>query len=118
MSAGRIGRRAPDAGSASMELLGILPFLLLAALVAWQILLVAFTVTSAENAARAGSRAATRGQDGEEAAIEALSPWLRDDASASLSGTRATVHIEVPILFPGLTNEDVNVSRSAELPSG
>jgi hypothetical protein len=110
--------RASPRGSASTELLGILPFLLLAALAAWQILLVAFTVTSAENAARAGSRAATRGQDGEEAALEALSSWLRDDADASLSGTRATVRIEVPILLPGLSNRDISVSRSAELPSG
>ncbi|HWC11977.1 MAG TPA: hypothetical protein VG455_12225, partial [Acidimicrobiales bacterium] len=63
-------------------------------------------------------RAAGLGRDGRSAAVGALSPWLQDDASATVSGTRATVTVRVPILLPGLRSADVSVSRTAELPRG
>jgi hypothetical protein len=110
--------RGGERGSASVELLGILPLLLLAGLTAWQILLAAMTVTSAENAARAASRAEGRGDGGAEVGGEALPTWLRDQAEIQLSGTKATVVIEVPIIVPGLSIDALTVSRSAELPEG
>lgn len=103
-------------GAASVELLGMLPYLLLAALAAWQLLLVGWTITSASNAARAGSRVDARGGDGIEAAKDALSGPLRDDAEARIEGERAEVSVPVPIVFPGLTTDDVVITRTAELP--
>jgi len=113
-----ISMRAGERGSASVELMGILPLLLLAGLTAWQILLAAMTVTSAENAARAASRA--EGRDGGGAAVgrDSLPSWLRDRAQIQLSGTKATVVIEVPIIVPGLSTDALTVARSAELPEG
>jgi hypothetical protein len=112
------GIRAVERGSASVELMGILPLLLLAGLTAWQILLAAMTVTSAENAARAASRAEGRDDRGAEVGRDALPLWLRDQAEVQLSGTKATVVIEVPIIVPGLSTGALTVSRSAELPEG
>jgi hypothetical protein len=107
-----------DRGSASIEIVGILPLLLLGALFVWQMLLVSYTLNSAENAARTASRAASLDGDGETAALNSLSDWLRDDAEAVVDGTIAHVTIKVPLLFPGLTASDLTITRSAEMPGG
>ncbi len=110
--------RARDAtGSIAVELMGILPLLLLAALAAWQILLAGFVATSAQNAARTASRVEGLGGDGERAGLESLSPWLRDGATADLEDTRATVTILVPVIVPGFTTDAFRITRTAELPS-
>ena len=105
-------------GSASTELLGFLPLLLIAMLAAWQLLLVAFTAVAAENAARTASRVEARGGQGEVAALRSLPSWLSDGATATMDGTKATVGVEVPIIFPGFTTDVIDVERTAELPSG
>ena len=115
---GRAPTRRGERGTATVELVGFIPFLFLAALAAWQILLVSASATAAQDAARTGSRAAGIGRDGRSAAVSALSGWLRDDARAAVSGTRTTVTVRVPILVPGLTTSDLTVSRTAELPKG
>jgi hypothetical protein len=66
-----------ERGSALIESIGLLPYLLLAALASWQMLLVAATVTAAEQAARVGSRVAAAGGDGTAAALEALPAYAR-----------------------------------------
>lgn len=103
-------------GTASLEFVGMVPLLTLAALFAWQLLLFAFTVTAAENAARAGSRAASRGDEAVETALGALPTWLQEDARAQADGTRVTVTIEVPLVMPNVSTDLVTMSRSAELP--
>lgn len=127
MSRLRPTRRA-ERGSSSVELLGFMPLLLIAALAGWQLLIAAATVTAAENAARTGSRVATRGGGASEAAIEALPEWLRDAAEAERGpgegcdddetgkGTRVAVCIKVPIVMPGITVDSVEIMRDAELP--
>jgi TadE-like protein len=105
-------------GSAALEFLGALPILLLAALMAWQLLLVTFTATAAENAARAASRANGTGGDGEDQGMDALPSWLRDEASVAMSGDQADVTVTVPIVFPGISTDAWTVTRSAEIPSG
>jgi Flp pilus assembly pilin Flp len=103
-------------GATSVELVGLMPVLILAALAGWQVLLFGFTATAAENAARTGSRAESRGKDGQEAARESVSRFLQDGTKATIDGTKATVRIEVPIIFPLLSSEDLTVSGSAEMP--
>jgi len=107
--------RRSQRGSASVELLGMLPLLLIAALAAWQLLLVACTVTATQDAARTGSRAAGLGGNGAAAAVGALPAWLRSGATAS-GGPRVDLRVRVPIVLPGLTNDALTVRRSAELP--
>jgi hypothetical protein len=103
-------------GQASVELLGLLPYLLLGALVMWQLLLATWAVTSASNAARAGSRVEARGGDGRAAAIDALNGPLRKDAAARISGERAEVRVRIPLLVPGVGTQSLTVTRSAVMP--
>ena len=58
----------------------MLTWLLLAAFVMWQLLLVAWTYNQASNAARVASRVEGRGGDAEKAGEQALSPGLRKHA--------------------------------------
>ena len=68
-------RRAPtrsEAGQASVELLGVIPCLLLAALVAWQLVLAGQALWLCSQAARVAARAHAVGRDSEAAARSAL----------------------------------------------
>lgn len=114
----RTARRARDErGSASIELMGIIPYLLVAALLVWQLLLVAMTVTAAENAARNGSRAASMGGNAAAAVSSSLPGWLSGGASTARGGgNQVTVAIAVPILVPNLTTQAFVVRRDANLP--
>lgn len=103
-------------GVASVEFITTLPMLVVAAAFAWQLLLMAAAVTAAENAARTGSRAEARGGNAQSAATDALPPWLRDDAQIGGSGTRVSVSVRPPLLFPSLNLPAVRMTRTAELP--
>jgi hypothetical protein len=100
-----------------VELVGLLPLLLLAGLAALQLLLVGFTVTAAENAARSGSRAVALGGDPRDVAIGSLPDHLARSAGVDARGELVRVTVEVPVLVPGLSTSHLTVSRSAELPA-
>lgn len=104
-----------ERGVAAVEFVALLPLLLLSAAFAWQLLLLAASANAAENAARTGSRAATRGGDGAAEALEALPGWLRDGADIG-GGNRMRVSVEAPLLFPGTGLSAVRLTRTAELP--
>lgn len=90
-----------EEGTASVELVAVVPFLLLAVLVAAQIGLAGQALWSAAVAARAGARAALVGGDATAAARRALAPSLRRGAQVSDSGA-VSVRVEIPRLVPGL----------------
>ena len=90
-----------EKGTASVELIAAIPFLLLAILVAAQIGLAGQALWSAGMAARAGSRAALVGGDPMAAARRALPPSLRPDADISDSGG-ISVQVSIPRLLPGM----------------
>ena len=75
-----------EGGTASVELIAVVPFLLLAVLVAAQIALAGQALWSASVAARAGARAALVGGDATAAARRALPPSLRDGAKVDDAG--------------------------------
>jgi len=109
--------RRDERGQATVELLGLLPYLLLAGLVMWQLLLATWAITSASNAARTGSRVESRQAGaGKQAAIDALNGPLRKHAVATVSGERTVVRVRIPILVPGLDTDSVTVQRKAEFP--
>jgi hypothetical protein len=105
-----------ERGQASVELMGLLPYMLLAALVVWQLMLVGWATVSASNAARTGSRVEARGGEGREAALAALDGPLRRTATSTLNDEEAEVRVRIPILMPGLTVEDLTVTKTAETP--
>ncbi|HEU4737010.1 MAG TPA: hypothetical protein VFS48_08310 [Solirubrobacterales bacterium] len=90
-----------EEGTASVELVAAVPFLLLAVLVAAQLVLVGQALWSAGVAARAGARAALVGGDATAAARRALPPSLRRGARVSDEG-RVAVRVSIPRLLPAL----------------
>jgi hypothetical protein len=113
-----IRRLRGESGQASAEFLGMIFWLLVAAVFVWQLFLAAWTVNQATNAARTASRVAARvGSDPEKAARNAISSPLRDGFhDFRQEGEKATVHLKIPIILPGLTLDDVSVTRRATLP--
>lgn len=86
-------------GTASVELIGVVPFLLLAVLVAAQIGVVGAALWSAGVAARAGARAALVGGDAAAAARRALPGALRSGAEVS-DAEAVSVRVPIPRLLP------------------
>jgi hypothetical protein len=106
-----------EAGTASVELVAVVPFLLLAVLVAVQIALAGQALWSASVAARAGARAALVGGEARAAARRALPPSLRDDARVDDSG-EISVRVAVPRLLPGLPQVMVGARAALEAGDG
>jgi hypothetical protein len=96
-------------------LIAVVPFLLLAVLVAAQIGLAGQALWSAGVAARAGARAALVGGDATTAARRALPPSLRSGAQVGDSGA-VSVRVAIPRLLPGMPR--VMVGARTELGDG
>lgn len=104
-----------EEGTASVELVAAVPFLLLAVLVAAQIGLAGQALWSVGIAARAGARAALVGADPSAAARRALPSMLRAGAEVS-EGEAISVEVAVPWLLPG--RPDLTVGAKAALEPG
>jgi hypothetical protein len=104
-----------EEGTASVELVAVVPFLLLAVLVAAQIALAGQALWSAGVAARAGARAALVGGDASAAARSALPPSLREGAKVEEKDGVA-VRVGVPRLIPTLP--EVRVAARSGLEPG
>lgn len=99
-------------GTASVELIAVVPFLLLAVLVAAQLALAGQALWSAGVAARAGARAALVGGSSAAAARRALPSSMREEAEVSGSDAVA-VRVWIPRLLPALPR--ISVSAEAKL---
>jgi hypothetical protein len=106
-----------ERGTASVELVAVVPFLLLAVLAAAQIALAGQALWSASVAARAGARAAVVGGDAAAAARSALPPLLREKAKVE-DDDRVSVGVEVPRLIPSLPAIRVSAASSLEAGDG
>ncbi len=105
---------AGEEGTASVELVAVVPFLLLALAVAAQIALAGQALWSASVAARAGARAQLVGGDAEAAARRALPPSLRAGAEVEAeAGEGVSVEVPVLALIPRLPR--VMIGAGAEL---
>jgi Flp pilus assembly protein TadG len=89
-------RLRDEHGQGSVEFVAVLPFVFVAALVAWQFVLVGHVAWGAAGAARAGARAALVGRDEGSAARSALPRSLRSATRVSAAG-RGVVRVSVPI---------------------
>ncbi len=104
-------------GTASVELVAIVPALLVAALIAAQLAAAGHALWSAGIAARAGARAAHVGGDPERSARRALPGLLRESAEVSHSdGVR--VEVAIPRLLPGLPRISVTAHTAMEPAAG
>lgn len=102
-----------EEGTASVELVAVVPFLLLALLVAAQVALAGQALWSAGVAARAGARAALVGGDASAAARAALPPSMREGARVE-EGEGVSVRVEVPRLMPSLPEVRVGARSGLE----
>ncbi len=104
-----------EEGTASVELVAVVPFLLLAVVAAAQLALAGQALWSAGVAARAGARAALVGGDATAAARAALPPSQRRAAKIEEDGD-VVVRVAVPRLIPSLPV--VRIGASAALEQG
>jgi hypothetical protein len=102
-----------EEGTASVELIAAIPFLLLGILVAAQIALAGQALWSASVAARAGARAALVGGDASAAARSALPPSMREGAEVE-EGSAVSVRVEVPRLVASLPELQVSAQSGLE----
>lgn len=108
--------RRDERGQVAVELVGMLPWLLISALIAWQLLLAAYTAVSVGNAARTASRVASRGGDAQEAGRLALPGILENSASVEEDGEEISVQAGVPILIPGIDSDRITITKRAVFP--
>jgi hypothetical protein len=92
-------------GQASVELLGFLPAVLIAALVVTQLLSIGYAAVLAGNAAEAGALALAAGADPHAGVREALPGWSRTRARISVNDGRVEVSIRPPTLLRPLADE-------------
>jgi hypothetical protein len=102
-----------EEGTASVELVAAVPFLLLAVLAVAQIALAGQALWSASVAARAGARAAVVGGDPAAAARAALPPSMRREAKIE-DEDGVEVRVEVPRLIPSLPPVRLSAASSLE----
>ena len=113
--------RRRERGTAAVEFMVLGPFVLLVAFLAWQLAVAGWAAASANEAARAAARAASLGQDPQQAARDALPGGLGDDVSIT-GGRRGdgysyTVSVGVPAFTAvGLDPVRRTVDMPAELP--
>jgi hypothetical protein len=108
--------RAGQAGQASVELVAVVPFVLLVALVCWQLALAGQTAWLCANAARAAARAEVVGRDGAAAARSALPGTLEHGLKVTRAGKGAVrVAVRLPFLLRRWTTP-LRIGASAGLP--
>ena len=92
----RPAERSRARGQASIELLAALPALLLAAVIAVQLLLVGYSLSIADGAAEAGALAGGAGRDARKAARDALPGWARARSRVTAEGGKVRVELRPP----------------------
>jgi hypothetical protein len=101
-----------ERGQATVELVAALPVLLLAALVALQLLVAGYALTLADGAAEAGALARASGGSATEAARESLPGWAADDVAVSVEGGEVLVRLRPPSPFDAIAQR-LTITSSA-----
>jgi hypothetical protein len=106
-----------ERGQATVELVAALPALLLAALVALQLLVVGYAMTLADGAAEAGALALASGGSAADAAREAVPGWAKEDVSVAVRGGEVSVRLRPPSPIGALADRLVVSSSAAARPA-
>jgi hypothetical protein len=101
-----------ERGQASVELLAGLPGLVLAGLIALQLLAAGYSLTLADGAAEAGAMALAAGRPAAPAVREALPGWARQRVEVGVKGGELTVRLRPPSPFEALSRR-LEISSSA-----
>lgn len=103
---------AAERGQAAVELVAALPALLLAGLLALQLLATGYALALADGAAEAGALALATGAPAAGAARDAVPAWAEDDVEVMVRGGQVTVRLAPPALLPAI-GEHLAVTSSA-----
>jgi hypothetical protein len=103
-------------GQSTVELAAALPTLLLAGLLALQLLATGYALTLADGAAEAGALALASGGQAREAVRDALPGWAEDDVEVTIEGRRVTVRVRPPSPLPALADRLAVTSSAAARP--
>jgi hypothetical protein len=90
---------ADERGQATVELVAAVPALLLAAVLALQLLATGYALTLADGAAEAGALALASGRPAGEVARDALPGWAEEDVEVSVGAGRVTIRLRPPSLL-------------------
>lgn len=93
-----------ERGQATVELVAAIPALLLAGLLALQLLAAGYALTIADGAAEAGALALAAGRPARSAVHGALPDWADDGSEVSVNGGEVTVRLSPPSPFPSLAD--------------
>ena len=93
-----------EEGQASIELVAALPALMLAGLIAMQLLVAGYALTLADGAAEAGALALAAGHPAADAARAALPGWAQDDVGVEVAGGKVSVRLAPPTPFDALAD--------------
>jgi hypothetical protein len=106
-------------GQATLELLAGIPILILAGLVALQLLATGYSMTLADGAAEAGAMALAAGKPASPAVREALPGWARGRSHVQVDGGQLTVRLEPPSPLAAVARElEVSSSAWVRTPNG
>ncbi len=105
-----------ERGQASVELVAAVPALLLAGLIALQLLCVGYALTLADGAAEAGALALASGGSAADAAREGLPGWAEDDVEVAVVGGSVAVRLRPPSPLDLLGDHLVVASSAAARP--
>jgi hypothetical protein len=100
-----------------VELVAALPALLLAAIVALQLLAAGYAMTLADGAAEAGALALASGGSAAEAAREALPGWAEDDVTVSVQDGTVAVRLLAPSPLHALADRLAVTSSASARPA-
>jgi hypothetical protein len=103
---------ASERGQSTVELVAALPALLLAALIALQLLAAGYALALADGAAEAGALALAGGRPAKEAARAALPGWAEERVQVAIEGQEVSVRLRPPSPLPAVA-EGLVVSSSA-----
>jgi hypothetical protein len=99
-------------GQASVELIAGMPVLLLAGVVALQLLVVGYSLTLADGAAEAGALAVAVGRPAAPAVEEALPGWAERRVDVQVDGGEVSVRLRPPAPLAGLSERLAVTSSS------
>lgn len=103
-------------GQAAVELIAVVPALLAAGLVVWQLVLVGHAAWLSAHAARAAARADLVGEDAAAAARSALPARLERGLEVEPDRDGSTrVRVPVPLVYPGWRGPALKVAARASL---
>ena len=108
---------AEERGQAAVELVAALPAVLLAALVALQLLVAGYALTLADGAAEAGALALASGGSAAAAARSALPGWADDDVAVRVEGGTVTVHLLPPSPLHAVADQLAVTSSASARPA-